>query len=64
MPTYTGQKFCNKTRFYLHFFNLSVGLLFSKKKIAERNLKKFSNVLQCSFVSFFQNQTNEIFVIS
>ena len=33
MPTYTGQKFCNKTRFYLHFFNLSVGLLFSKKKL-------------------------------
>lgn len=30
MPTYTGQKFCNKTRFYLHFFNLFVGLLFSK----------------------------------
>lgn len=39
MPTYTGQKFCNKTRFYLHFFNLSVGLLFSKKKIAFRNFK-------------------------
>lgn len=39
MPTYTGQKFQNKTRFYLHFFNLSVGLLFSKKKIAFRNFK-------------------------
>lgn len=39
MPTYTSQKFQNKTRFYLHFFNLCVGLLFSKKKIAFRNLK-------------------------
>jgi len=62
MPTYTGQKFCNKTRFYLHFFNLSVGLLFSKKKIAFRNLKKFSNAHL--HISFFQNKTNEIFVIS
>lgn len=39
MPTYTGQKFQNKTRFYLHFFNLFVGLLFSKLKIAYRNFK-------------------------
>lgn len=39
MPTYTSQKFQNKTRFYLHSFNLCVGLLFSKKKIAFRNLK-------------------------
>lgn len=39
MPTYTSQKFQNKTRFYLYFFDLCVGLLFSKKKIAFRNLK-------------------------
>lgn len=39
MPTYTSQKFQNKTRFYLHFFNLCVGLLFSKKKNAFRNFK-------------------------
>lgn len=58
MPTYTGQKFCNKTRFYLHLFNLSVGLLFSKKKIAFRNLKKLSNAHL--HISFFQNKTNEI----
>lgn len=65
MPTYTGQKFQNKTRFYLHFFNLSVGLLFSKKKIAFRNFKNslmFSNAHL--HISFFQNKTNEIFVIS
>lgn len=40
MPTYTSQKFQTKTRFYLYFFDLCVGLLFSKKKIAFRNLKK------------------------
>lgn len=62
MPTYTSQKFQNKTRFYLHFSNLCVGLLFSKKKIAERNLKKFSNAHL--HISFFQNKTNEIFVIN
>lgn len=62
MPTYTGQKFQNKTRFYLHFFNLSVGLLFSKKKIAFRNFKN-SLMLIYTF-RFFQNKTNEIFVIS
>lgn len=39
MPTYTSQKFQNKTRFYLYFFDLFVGLLFSKKKIAFRNFK-------------------------
>ena len=42
MPTYTGQKFQNKTRFYLHFFNLSVGLLFSKKKLRSA-ISKFAN---------------------
>lgn len=62
MPTYTSQKFQNKTRFYLHFSNLFVGLLFSKKKIAFRNLKKFSNAHL--HISFFQNKTNEIFVIN
>lgn len=62
MPTYTSQKFQNKTRFYLHFYNLCVGLLFSKKKIAFRNLKKFSNAHL--HISFFQNKTNEIFVIN
>ena len=39
MPTYTSQKFQNKTRFYLYFFDLCAGLLFSKKKIAFRNFK-------------------------
>ena len=39
MPTYTSQKFQNKTRFYLHFLTCACGLLFSKKKIAFRNLK-------------------------
>ena len=62
MPTYTSQKFQNKTRFYLHFSNLCAGLLFSKKKIAFRNLKKFSNAHL--HISFFQNKTNEIFVIN
>ena len=62
MPTYTSQKFQTKTMFYLYFFNLCVGLLFSKKKIAFRNLKKFSNAHL--HISFFQNKTNEIFVIS
>ena len=62
MPTYTSQKFQNKTRFYLYFFDLCVGLLFSKKKIAFRNLKKFSNAHL--HISFFQNKTNEIFVIN
>lgn len=41
MPTYTSQKFQNKTRFYLYFFNLCVGLLFSKKKNCVPQLKKF-----------------------
>ena len=62
MPTYTSQKFQTKTRFYLYFFDLCVGLLFSKKKIAFRNLKKFSNAHL--HISFFQNKTNEIFVIN
>lgn len=61
MPTYTGQKFCNKTRFYLHFFNLSVGLLFSKKKIAFRN---FKNSLMLIYTFRFSKQKNEIFVIN
>ena len=39
MPTYTSQKFQNKTRFYLHFLTCAWALLFSKKKIAFRNLK-------------------------
>ena len=61
MPTYTGQKFQNKTRFYLHFFNLSVGLLFSKKKLRSA-ISKFANAHL--HISFFQNKTNEIFVIN
>ena len=56
MPTYTSQKFQNKTRFYLHFSNLCVGLLFSKKKIAFRNLKK---ILQCSFTHFVFSKQNK-----
>ena len=48
MPTYTSQKFQNKTRFYLHFSNLCVGLLFSKKKI-----------LQCSFTHFVFSKQNK-----
>ena len=60
MPTYTGQKFCNKTRFYLHFFNLSVGLLFSKKKIAFRN---FKNSLMLIYTFRFEKRKNEIFAI-
>lgn len=60
MPTYTGQKFCNKTRFYLHFFNLSVGLLFSKKKIAFRN---FKNSLMLIYTFHFEKRKNEIFAI-
>lgn len=59
MPTYTSQKFQTKTMFYLYFFNLCVGLLFSKKKIAFRNLKKFSNVLQCSFTHFVFSKQNK-----
>lgn len=60
MPTYTGQKFQNKTRFYLHFFNLSVGLLFSKKKIAFRN---FKNSLMLIYTFRFEKRKNEIFAI-
>lgn len=60
MPTYTGQKFQNKTRFYLHFFNLSVGLLFSKKKIAFRN---FKNSLMLIYTFRFDKRKNEIFAI-
>lgn len=57
MPTYTGQKFCNKTRFYLHFFNLSVGLLFSKKKIAFRN---FKNSLMLIYTFRFEKRKNKM----
>lgn len=57
MPTYTSQKFCNKTRFYLHFFNLSVGLLFSKKKIAFRN---FKNSLMLIYTFRFEKRKNAI----
>lgn len=57
MPTYTGQKFQNKTRFYLHFFNLSVGLLFSKKKIAFRN---FKNSLMLIYTFRFDKRKNKI----
>ena len=56
MPTYTSQKFQNKTRFYLHFSNLCVGLLFSKKKIAFRNLKKNSPMLIYTFRFFKTKQ--------
>lgn len=57
MPTYTSQKFQNKTRFYLHFFNLCVGLLFSKKKIAFRN---FKNSLMLIYTFRFEKLKNEI----
>lgn len=63
MPTYTSQKFQTKTRFYLYFLTCVSGLaLQQEKKIAFRNLKKFSNAHL--HISFFQNKTNEIFVIS
>lgn len=62
MPTYTSQKFQNKTRFYLHFFNLCVGLLFSKKKNCVPQFQKFANAHL--HISFFQNKKNEIFVIN
>ena len=49
MPTYTSQNFRIKLGF-ICTFNLCVGLLFSKKKIAFRNLKKFANAhLHISF---------------
>lgn len=57
MPTYTSQKFQNKTRFYLYFFDLCVGLLFSKKKIAFRNLK---NSLMLIYTFRFEKLKNEI----
>lgn len=43
MPTYTSQKFQTKTRFYLYFFNLCVGLLFSKNKNCVPQFQKFAN---------------------
>ena len=38
MPTYTSQKFQNKTRFYLHFLTCAWAAL-QQEKIAFRNLK-------------------------
>lgn len=43
MPTYTSQKFQNKTRFYLYFLTCAWACSSARKKIAFRNLKKFSN---------------------
>ena len=62
MPTYTSQKFQTKTRFYLYFLTCAWACSSARKKIAFRNLKKFSNAHL--HISFFQNKTNEIFVIN
>lgn len=56
MPTYTSQKFQNKTRFYLHFSNLCVGLLFSKKKNCVPQFKKNSPMLIYTFRFFKTKQ--------
>lgn len=48
MPTYTSQKFQNKTRFYLYFFDLCVGLLFSKKKNEIFVIKKNTKIWHLS----------------
>ena len=61
MPTYTGQNFQNKTRFYLHFLTCSWGCCSASKKIAYRNFKKkFAN----AHLHFVFKTKNEIFVIN
>ena len=49
MPTYTSQKFQNKTRFYLHFLTCAWACYSARKKIAFRNLK---NSLMLIFFRF------------
>ena len=60
MPTYTGQKFQNKTRFYLHFLTCSWACCSASKKLRTA-ISKFANAHL--HISFFQNK-NEIFVIN
>lgn len=60
MPTYTSQKFQNKTRFYLYFLTCAWACSSARKKIAFRN---FKNSLMLIYTFRFEKRKNEIFAI-
>ena len=60
VPTYTSQKFQNKTRFYLYFLTCAWACSSARKKIAFRN---FKNSLMLIYTFRFEKRKNEIFAI-
>lgn len=62
MPTYTSQKFQNKTMFYLYFLTCAWACSSARKKNCVPQFQKFANAHL--HISFFQNKKNEIFVIN
>ena len=60
MPTYTGQKFCNKTRFYLHFLTCPWACSSARKNC----VPQFQNSLMLIYTFRFEKRKNEIFAIT